>query len=59
MGRGMYKCVYVSVHTHIRVCVCARLHHLLDDLFQVLVVGVVARGSQDGAVVHLWRKHQY
>lgn len=29
------------------------LHHLFDDLLQVLVVGVVSRSSQDGAAVHL------
>lgn len=32
---------------------CVYLHHLLNDLFKVLVVSIVSRGSQDGAVVDL------
>lgn len=31
------------------------LHHLFDDLFEVLVVGVVSGRSQDGVTVHLKR----
>lgn len=31
------------------------LHHLFDDLFEVLVVGVVSGRSQDGVAVHLKR----
>lgn len=34
------------------------LHHLLDDLLEVLVVGVVARSTKDGAVVHLKKNNK-
>ncbi len=41
---------------HVRPSVCGSLHHLLDDLLEILVVGVVSGRSQDGVAVHLKQK---
>lgn len=51
---------WVCEHRHVVVIIpvsvsSSSLHHLFDDLFEVLVVGVVSGRSQDGVTVHLKR----
>lgn len=50
-GKTLTLTITEQLQSHLWVS--SSLHHLFDDLLQVLVVGIVSWSSQDGAAVHL------